>query len=616
MDIVSLDNSTEDIKIGHRKDIIMAFVKEDLKTSLNSKLSLSEKIFQIILCSLSWLAGHQFLLRFSINENNGFNLLNYNFWWFFLIPIVFSAILFLLILIIMILKKRFCERESYIILIIYNSLYFIWFIYLFKFLNNNDNNNADNDKYQIIIYYIPIILTSNYSMIPGENLIFMNSQYEIFIELTDFVNIYLLISNSKIFDFNYVIYYIWFIYFFLLFCQKFFYHVGGIKYFSFLWNLNIFLIFLNSISNIVSFNLRTYILVNRQFKDIKTFLFSLKNIVQIFNIFKLFDDYLNLKRLPFVDFDFIVNKIGGSKFRKFKFVIWFLTSFIIQSSLVTLTILICIDSIVIMVFLAIFGSIEIIFIFLLFSNLKENNACFFTYSAIVYISNFIFTVINIYPLYWNLNFRIKINIFDFEFDNEHIFVMIYFLLFFNVFFKSFSFYSVFNYYNFLNIDEKSENELNAYKLSLRIRIISVFTFISSCMNLWTGGLNLKFSYTYSIFSEILSSSEYLFFYGFSIFILIYNYRFIDFDSHSTFNILKVLLVTNLFNSILGLILRLQYVYPIDEFLIYNFYFSIQFLFFYLIMIFSNKEIANHWRYDKIALLFPNEIPKLCLDSLV
>ena len=201
---MDLDN-LEEIQFENRKEIIKAFVKNDLRTSFYSKLSLLETIFKIILCTLSWIVGHQFLLKFSLDENNGFDIFNYNFWWFSMIPIFFTAIL-IIIFLLWLCKKRIsnknrirdCERESYLCLIFYNSLYFIWFTFLFIFLNNNPNIA----KYQTIIYYIPIILTSNYSMIPGNNSIFMNSQYEIFIDLTDFVNIYLLLSSSKIFDYD------------------------------------------------------------------------------------------------------------------------------------------------------------------------------------------------------------------------------------------------------------------------------------------------------------------------------------------------------------------------------------------------------------------------------
>ena len=48
-----------------RKEKIMDNVKEDLKTSYQFKLSLKEKIFQVILYTFPWMAGHQFLFRVS-----------------------------------------------------------------------------------------------------------------------------------------------------------------------------------------------------------------------------------------------------------------------------------------------------------------------------------------------------------------------------------------------------------------------------------------------------------------------------------------------------------------------------------------------------------------------
>ena len=48
-----------------RKENIKDNVKEDLKISYLSKLSLKEKIFQVILYTFPWMAGHQFLFRVS-----------------------------------------------------------------------------------------------------------------------------------------------------------------------------------------------------------------------------------------------------------------------------------------------------------------------------------------------------------------------------------------------------------------------------------------------------------------------------------------------------------------------------------------------------------------------
>ena len=105
---MDLDN-LEEIQFENRKEIIKAFVKNDLRTSFYSKLSLLETIFKIILCSLSWIAGHQFLLKFSLDENNGFDIFNYNFWWFSMIPIFFTAIL-IIIFLLWLCKKRISNK--------------------------------------------------------------------------------------------------------------------------------------------------------------------------------------------------------------------------------------------------------------------------------------------------------------------------------------------------------------------------------------------------------------------------------------------------------------------------------------------------------------------------